>query len=272
MWLSLVERSVRDREVVGSNPAIPTIRTQRQADPGLPFPFRRELPLLADLLHWMGYGLCHQLPERSFFGGGTQLPVCVRDTGIYLGVPLSLIWIAILHRRSHPRGFPSPLGWVAIAAMVGVMAIDGVTEYVGLRPTTNEIRLMTGLLCGYAIGAVLEPMLADEVWLRGSPERVLDPPWRLGVWLLSAFLAYPLIWWGAPFLGVAYPILVAAAIVATLMAVNLVIVCFVPAFERKAERLWDAWPALLLAFGLSWFEIWLAHAVRDGLVHLASRL
>ena len=27
MWLSLVERSVRDREVVGSNPAIPTIRT-----------------------------------------------------------------------------------------------------------------------------------------------------------------------------------------------------------------------------------------------------
>ena len=29
MWLSLVERSVRDREVVGSNPAIPTIRLRR---------------------------------------------------------------------------------------------------------------------------------------------------------------------------------------------------------------------------------------------------
>lgn len=29
MWLSLVERSVRDREVEGSNPFIPTIITER---------------------------------------------------------------------------------------------------------------------------------------------------------------------------------------------------------------------------------------------------
>ena len=54
---------------------------------------------LRSLLHGMGYGLCHQLPERSFFGGGVQVPVCARDTGIYIGVLLSLFLIAVLHKR-----------------------------------------------------------------------------------------------------------------------------------------------------------------------------
>jgi uncharacterized membrane protein len=228
--------------------------------------------LLAAFLHWMGYGLCHQLPERSFFGGGVQLPVCSRDTGIYLGVPLSLLWISVLHRRSHPRGFPRPLGWAAIATMIGAMAVDGITEYAGLRGTTNEIRLMTGLLCGYAIGAVLEPMLADEVWTLGSPEPVLDPPWRLGVWLLSAFAAYPIVWWGGPLLGIAYPVLVACAVLASFMAVNLVIVCFVPVFERRAARLRDAWPAMTVAFALSWLEIAGAGLLRTELLRLALSL
>ena len=52
--------------------------------------------MLQGFLHWMGYGLCHQLPERSFFGGGVQVPVCARDTGIYFGVLISLALIAIV--------------------------------------------------------------------------------------------------------------------------------------------------------------------------------
>jgi uncharacterized membrane protein len=272
MWLSLVERSVRDREVVGSNPAIPTIRTLTAGrNRGLPFGYRGGV-VIQSFLHWLGFGLCHQLPERSFFGGGTQVPVCARDTGIYLGFMLSLIVIALVHRGDRPREFPAPAGWVAIALMIGAMGIDGVSSYAGLRTTTNDLRLITGLLAGYAIGAVLTPMLNDEFWRTGSRERVLDPTWRLLAWLATVPVAFVLIRFVAPLLGVGYPLIVAATIIATLTSVNLVMVCLSPPFERKADRILDAWPAILVAVALSFLEIWLSGLLRLWLESVASRL
>jgi hypothetical protein len=156
--------------------------------------------------------------------------------------------------------------------MLGSMALDGGTEYAGLRGTTNELRLITGLLAGFAIGAILTPMINDELWRTGSRERVLDTPGRLAVWLSAVPIAYAVVYWGLPLLGIGYPILVAIAIVATLMAVNLVLVCMLPPFERRAERLWQAWPALLIAFGVAWAEIWLSAMLRTGVLALAAKL
>ena len=132
---------------------------------------------------------------------------------------------------------PSNAAWVAMALMVGAMALDGVTEYMGMRSTTNELRLITGLLAGFAIGALVAPMINDELWRTSSRERVLDTPWKLAAWLAAVPLAYVLVYWGLPLLGVGYPILVAAFIVGTLTAVNLVMVCTLPPFERRAEQL-----------------------------------
>jgi uncharacterized membrane protein len=223
-------------------------------------------------LHWLGFGLCHQLPERSFFGGGTQVPVCARDTGIYLGFLFSLILISWFHRGSRPREFPAPPGWVAVALMIGAMGFDGVSSYAGFRTTTNDLRLITGLLAGYAIGALLTPMLNDVLWRRGSRERVLDPMWRLLAWLATVPVAFVAIRYGAPLLGIGYPLLVAATIVITLTAVNLVMVCLTPPFERKADRLTDAWAAILIAVGMSFFEIWVSGLLRLWLESFVSRL
>ena len=227
--------------------------------------------MLQAILHWIGYGLCHQLPERSFFGGGVQVPVCARDTGIYLGVLLSLAIIAVVHRGSRPRGLPTRAGWFAIALMAGAMALDGGTEYAGLRGTTNELRLITGLLAGFAIGAVIAPMINDELWRTGSNERVLDTPWRLAIWLSAVPIAYAVVYWAMPLLGVGYPILVAIAIVATLTAVNLVMVSMLPAFERQADGLWQALPPIAVAVAVSFVEIWLAGLLRTALVAAATR-
>ena len=228
--------------------------------------------MLQAFLHWLGYGLCHQLPERSFFGGGVQVPVCARDTGIYIGFCISLALIAVLHRPERPREFPTAWGWTAFALMIGSMAVDGGTEYAGLRSTTNDLRLITGLASGFAIALLLTPMLNDSVWRRGDSGRVLDPLWRLGAWLSAVPLAYVAVWYGAPLLGVGYPILVAVAILVTLSVVNMVMVCLTPWFDRKATRLIDAWPPFLVGLVLAFAEIWLAGLLRGSLVALSARI
>jgi uncharacterized membrane protein len=228
--------------------------------------------MLQSLLQWMGYGLCHQLPERSFFGGGVQVSVCARDTGIYIGILLSLAMIAAVHRGSRPRGFPTRAGWVAIALMIGAMAIDGVTEYSGLRPTTNELRLITGLLAGYAIGALIAPMINDELWRGGSRERVLNTPWRLAIWIASVPVAYAAVYWALPLLGVGYPILVAVAIVAALVAVNLIMVCMLPVFERRADTWRQTIAPIAVAIVVAFVEIWLSALLREAFVTTANRI
>jgi uncharacterized membrane protein len=227
---------------------------------------------LEALLHSMGYGLCHQLPERSFFGGGVQVPVCARDTGIYFGVVISFALISALHRGSRPLGLPTPAGWVMIALMIGAMALDGVTEYSGLRPTTNELRLITGLLSGFAIGAMITPMLNDVLWRRSSSERVLNTPSRLTLWLFAVPVSYAVVYWGLPLLGLGYPILVAFSILVTLVLVNLVIVCVLPVFERRAETVLDTWAPVLVALALSGLEIWGSAQLRLATLALARSL
>lgn len=228
--------------------------------------------MLQSFLTWLGFGLCHQLPERSFFGGGVQVPVCARDTGIYFGFVISLAVIAAVHRGSRPRSFPALSGWVAIGLMIGAMGIDGVSSYAGWRTTTNDLRLITGLLAGFAIAALLAPMLNDELWRTGSQERVLAPAWRLFTWLAAIPLSFLAIRYVAPLFGVGYPIMVAIAIVVTLTSVNLVMVCLTPPFERRADRLSDAWLALLLGLGLTILEIWLSGLLRLGLIALVGKV
>ena len=225
--------------------------------------------MLENVLHWIGFGLCHQLPERSFFGGAVQVPVCARDTGIYVGFLVSILVIAAL-QRSRPTGLPNLGVSVLLGAMVLWMAIDGVSSYAGLRETTNALRLLTGLMAGYAMGAVALPLINDELWRSASSERVL-PRWTTTlVWLASLALAFACIYWLAPLLGAVYPLLVAGFILGTLTAVNLLIVLLVPAFDRRADRLADAWLPLVLAFGLSWLEIILSALVKLALVGLAG--
>ncbi len=212
------------------------------------------------LLHWFGFGLCHQLPERSLFGGGVQVPVCARDTGIYAGIVVSLLVISRLQRR--PSGLPSLGVSVLLAAFVAVMALDGITSYAGIRETTNAVRLATGLLCGYAIGALLAPLINDQLWRTSSSERVLGTSRTLVLWLFSLPAAFAILWWGGPLFGVVYPGLVAIAVIAALTAVNLVIVTLLEVFERKADRLREAWLPLLLAFGIAWVEIFVSAALK----------
>jgi uncharacterized membrane protein len=220
--------------------------------------------VLQAVLDAVGFGLCHQLPERSLFGGGLRAPVCARDAGIYLGFTIALIVLSLMHRDRPSRPPSAPVN-VLLALGVLAMAVDGLTSYAGLRVTTNELRLLTGLMTGFALAAWIVPLLAAELWRAPGSGRVLDGARDAGAYVAALVLSYIAVWYGAPYLGVVYPVLTAVAIVVTFTTVNLVIVCLLPPFERRASRLRDAWLPVLIAVGLTglqlaasaWLKAWL---------------
>lgn len=99
-------------------------------------------------LVWLGMGssrfalcLCHHLPERSVPFFGLERYLCSRCLGVLLG------WVFGLF--VHFGGVHLPLQ--VIATMIMPLVIDGTTQGLGWRLSTNSIRLATGLLCGAAV-------------------------------------------------------------------------------------------------------------------------
>lgn len=227
---------------------------------------------MEQVLHWLGYGLCHQLPERSFFGGGIQVPVCARDTGIYLGFAVALIILAVLHRGERPTEVPSAEKSALLGLFVIAMAVDGVTSYAGMRDTTNAIRLATGLGTGFALAAFTLPLVNGELWRRAGRGRVLQGAGRAAVFFGALPVTFLLVLYVAPALGVVYPIAVGASIIATFVSVNLVIASLLPWFERRADRLRDAWAPLVLALAFSLLEIAATAQLKAMLEHAAARI
>jgi len=121
-----------------------------------------ENPLLF-LFNFIGHLVCHQLPDRTLFVGGRYLPVCARDTGGYLGLLLGYFLLPL--RRKEACGPPNL--WITFL-MVTPMIVDAGTQWIGLRTSINELRLMTGLLFGIA----LAPLLVYLLSIVPSSERV----------------------------------------------------------------------------------------------------
>jgi uncharacterized membrane protein len=215
-------------------------------------------PVIDTWLHWLAFGLCHQLPERSFFavGGLHQVPVCSRDEGIYMGFVLSYLVIVAFARGRRPS--ESPARWLIGVGLlfIALMGLDGLTSYAGLRTTTNEIRLATGIGAGYAIALFLVPMLNAELWAGPGRARPLDGPWwEAGLWLLSMPVLWAVVYWLLPWLGLGYPLIVTVAILATFTLVNLVLVALLWPYDRRAVRLRDTMLPAVLGLVLTFAEL-----------------
>jgi len=138
------------------------------------------LPLLAPILMAAGlvtpanliyaaYSLvCHQLPSRSFFIFGQQMAFCQRDLAIYASLLVGMLAFGLVRRRLRPL----PVRFYLL--MILPMAIDGITQTVGLRLSTWQLRVVTGVLFGTANAWLALPYLED-IWrdVQRSAERQL---------------------------------------------------------------------------------------------------
>jgi uncharacterized membrane protein len=89
--------------------------------------------------------VCHGIPSRCLLLFGVPMPICARCTAIYLGLIAGAVVFRLVPRMSEMAARV-----MAIAAALP-MALDGGTQLIRLRESTNDLRVVTGLVAGIAL-------------------------------------------------------------------------------------------------------------------------
>ena len=85
---------------------------------------------------------------------GWETGVCARDISIYLGILIGLI-VFPFFRKLDSKEIPPAIFY--LIALIPI-ALDGGTQFIGLRESTNFLRLITGFIAGFPIAFYVIPM------------------------------------------------------------------------------------------------------------------
>ncbi len=96
--------------------------------------------------------LCHRIPERSFHYKNHQFPVCARCTGFYTGLAVFLIYNYFFSITYTIELF------IISAALLIPAAVDGFTQFFGLRESNNNLRFVTGFIGGIGLIIVIKSL------------------------------------------------------------------------------------------------------------------
>ena len=215
---------------------------------------------LIDRLRALDGGICAQLPTHTFYPGGDRLPLCARNTGIYLGFSLGLL---LTWGRGRWRVAGLPTGWVAALLLGGIalMGIDGVNSLFldmhlpHLYQPNNMLRLATGLLTGTAMVSFLVPVVNSILWKRVDTRTIYPRLRTLGLIVPVLLLAFLAVISGFGFL--LYPLAIISS-VGVVLALSFINLTFIVAFTGKAERyehVLQAFPVFTLAIVLAITEL-----------------
>lgn len=176
-----------------------------------------------EFINTIGFAVCHQIPERSLFIDGRQLPVCARDTGLYIGSLLSVLFIVSTGRRNR-NAIPGLFISFSFVFFLLLLAIDGVTSYLGIRETTNGIRLATGLLAGIGLPFFMYPLTVDNIRQLRSERPILNRWYELCLLLCVAAASFLLIYryHGGLFYGIGILVTVGILVLHYLMIATII--------------------------------------------------
>jgi len=221
-----------------------------------------------ECLNILGFGLCHQFPERSYHFAGIQWAVCARCSGIYVGIIFSLVSLLFAYRvkngHGQRHGFMAWPYWLFLGAGIAFMGWDGVTSYLNMRETTNLLRWITGIGMGASLAPLIYFLLMNNLPKNSSDQPVMGGgarPWiAVGISMLVAFLmVYP----AGPWLGGVGAVIAALCIWATFALLFLVLLGIFKPFYRRVERgrnlivpgLIAGVLGLLLILAISFFQV-----------------
>ena len=109
--------------------------------------------------------ICGQIPSHSFYIEGHQVGLCVHCLAIYSSLFVSGLLFTMSKKRM--RGIP----WWLCALLALPLAYDGFSQLLGLRESTWEIRLITGILFGLGAAWFAFPALHKGLQAAISPAK-----------------------------------------------------------------------------------------------------
>lgn len=112
--------------------------------------------VLMDIAGWMlaaYHATCHQLPERSLFISGYKMAVCSRCFAIYVAFLFGGIAFNFFRKKLKPWD----LKYYVLFCIP--MALDGFTQLFGFRESTNELRILTGVIFGLGSALYVLPYM-----------------------------------------------------------------------------------------------------------------
>ncbi len=139
------------------------------------------MDLLLIFVFAAGSVICHQLPERSFFLDGRQLPVCARCTGLYLSGAAGLAaWLAVkLLRHWRPQTLPPASAprntsggatagqarWAMALLLIAAAptVVSYLTGVLGVWDGSNLTRAVLAVPLGVVAGAVVAAVATKDL-------------------------------------------------------------------------------------------------------------
>jgi uncharacterized membrane protein len=86
---------------------------------------------------------------------GYKMPVCSRDIAIYAAMLIGLLALPFLQKIESEEW---PNKWILVAACIPI-GIDGLTQLVGMRESSNLLRIITGAIIGVVLPFYILPIL-----------------------------------------------------------------------------------------------------------------
>lgn len=227
---------------------------------------------LIERLRALDGGICAQAPSHSFFPAGQQLPLCARNTGIYLGFALGFLTLLGAGRVRSARLPRLPVA-LTLLGLIGLMAIDGFNSLFldlgapHLYHPQNLLRLVTGLGAGVAMVAFLAPVANGLLWREEDTRPSFNSFGQLAAvvpLLLLAFLAV-----GSQAAWLLYPIAILSSL-GLALAVSLVNLVFLISFSPligRFERWRQVFPVFTLALALALLELMALFKLKMAVLH-----
>ena len=123
------------------------------------------MDLLLAVMFAAGAVICHQLPDRSFFWAGHQLPVCARCTGLYVSGALGVIvWMTIkTARRWRPLAIEPRVALRLLAIAAVPTALSFAAGVPGIWDGSNTTRALLAIPLGASGGAIVAAVATKDL-------------------------------------------------------------------------------------------------------------